>query len=32
VLITRTGNRVLTSAVPKTTEEIEALMALRIPS
>ena len=31
VLITRTGNRVLTSAVPKTTEEIEALMALRIP-
>jgi Xaa-Pro aminopeptidase len=32
VLITRTGNRVLTSAVPKTTKEIEALMALRIPS
>jgi Xaa-Pro aminopeptidase len=27
VLVTRTGNRVLTSGVPKTTEEIEALMA-----
>ncbi|TFH75410.1 Xaa-Pro aminopeptidase [Gammaproteobacteria bacterium LSUCC0112] len=29
VLITRTGNQVLTHAVPKTTDEIEALMALR---
>ena len=29
VLVTRTGNRVLTSGVPKTTEEIEALMATR---
>lgn len=29
VLVTRTGHRVLTSAVPKTTEAIEALMATR---
>jgi Xaa-Pro aminopeptidase len=29
VLVTRTGHRVLTSAVPKTTAEIEALMATR---
>ncbi len=29
VLVTRNGNRVLTHAVPKTTEEIEALMAGR---
>lgn len=30
VLVTRTGNRVLTSAVPKTTADIEALMATRV--
>jgi Xaa-Pro aminopeptidase len=29
VLVTRKGNQVLTAAVPKTTEEIEALMATR---
>lgn len=29
VLVTRKGNRVLTAAVPKTTQEIEALMATR---
>jgi Xaa-Pro aminopeptidase len=29
VLVTRTGNRVLTEAVPKTTDAIEALMAQR---
>lgn len=29
VLVTRTGNRVLTAAVPKTIDEIEALMAQR---
>jgi Xaa-Pro aminopeptidase len=29
VLVTRNGNRVLTAGVPKTTDEIEALMAQR---
>lgn len=29
VLVTKTGNKVLTSGVPKTTEAIEALMATR---
>lgn len=29
VLVTKTGNKVLTAGVPKTTEEIEALMAKR---
>lgn len=32
VLVTRSGNRVLTDAVPKTIAEIEALMATRLES